>query len=108
MSWNVHDWINSTTPTAANVLAAVDAFEAATKQDGTVLQIPLRPGTGVLLDNFRVMHGRGAMSPMRRLIVGFEAPNAPVEEGALETICILPGLCPAYVHAARRYCMALM
>ena len=104
----MHDWINSTTPTAANVLAAVDAFEAATEREGAVLRLALRPGTGVLLDNFRVMHGRGAMSPMRRLIVGFEAPNAPVEEGGPATVCISPGLCPACVHTARRYCMTLM
>jgi len=79
VSWNVHDWVNSTTPTADRVLAAVDAFEAATKHENSLLKIALRPGTGVLIDNFRVMHGRDAMGPMRRLIVGFEAPNAPVE-----------------------------
>jgi ribulose-5-phosphate 4-epimerase/fuculose-1-phosphate aldolase len=79
VSWNVHDWVNSTTPTAENVLAAVDSFEKVSQEESTVLQIPLRPGTGALVDNFRVMHGRGAMGPMRRLIVGFEAPNAPVE-----------------------------
>lgn len=79
VSWNIHDWINSTTPTADHVLSAVDAFDAATKEASNVLKIALRPGTGVLIDNFRVMHGRGVMGAMRRLIVGFEAPNAPVE-----------------------------
>lgn len=79
VSWNMHDWVNSTEPTADNVLAAVDAFEAATKEDGAVLQLPLRPGTGALIDNFRILHGRDSMGPMRRLVVGFEAPSAPVE-----------------------------
>ena len=77
VAWNVHDVVNATR--SAHVMAAVRAFEAALDEPSTVLELALRPGTAALVDNFRVLHGRGAMGPMRRVMVGFEAPNAPVE-----------------------------
>ena len=77
VAWNVHDLVNATR--SAHVMAAVRAFEAALDEPSTVLELALRPGTAALVDNFRVLHGRGAMGPMRRVMVGFEAPNAPVE-----------------------------